>query len=346
MAGAGRTGETDDKDESGDHCESGLWSKCDTVRRQQHPCQAAVPAFLGEARRGPPRSDCTETRQRCLDLVTLRLTAPEERRRAFRRRGWSAVGAALALLLATSAGAADLSVEEVRAALARATPERPADLAGRNLRELDLSGLDFRGAHLAHADLFGAKLVGANLAGADLRFARLDLAWIMRADFTGANLGHASLFGPVVATGVAPPPASDAPRFAGADFSGARVIARLPGVDFKGARFAGAALGVDIKNQPMGQMRNDFSGADLSGADFAGADLNRAELAFAKLRGANLAGANLFGADLARADLSGADLAGADLTETDLDGTVLTGAKHLDAAKGLEKAINADKAVR
>ena len=270
-----------------------------------------------------------------------------------RRRGLAmALRALLAAILVTAAlpagpaAAADLSVAEVRAALEHATPSLPANLSGKDLRELDLSGLDFSHANLAHADLFGAKLVGANLSGADLRSARLDLAWIMRADFTGANLSGASMFGPVVAPTMAQPPASELPRFAGADFSGARVIARLAGCDLRQARFAGAQLGVDLKNQPMGQMRNDFSGADLSGADFSGADLNRAELAFANLAGANLTGANLLRADLAHADLRGAELTGADLTEADLDGAILTGAKDLAATKGLDHAVNAEKAVR
>jgi uncharacterized protein YjbI with pentapeptide repeats len=211
----------------------------------------------------------------------------------------------LALAIVTrGAGAADLSPEEVRAVLERASVEHPADFSGKNLSELDLSGFDFSHANLAGVDLFGAKLVGANLSGAKLSGARLDLAWIIRADFRGADLSQASLFGPVVATGMGTPPPGEAPRFAGADLSGARVIARLPGVDLRGARFVGARLGVDIKNQPMGQMRNDFSGADLTGSDLSGADVNRAVLAFARLRDANLSGANLFRARTSRVPIS------------------------------------------
>lgn len=265
---------------------------------------------------------------------------------ARRAAGRALLAVCLAVLPTAAGSAADLTAAEVRGALAQATPQHPADFSGKDLSKLDLSGLDLSHAKLAHADLFAAKLVGAKLVGADLRFARLDLAWIMRADFSGADLSHASLFGPVVALGLDPPPPGDAPRFAGADFTGARVIARFAGVDLRKARFVDARLGVDVQNQPMGQMRNDFTGADLSGAALAGADLNRAELAFAKLRGADLTRANLFRADLSRADLTGADLDGADLTEADLDGTVLTGVQHLDRAKGLDKALHADKAVR
>jgi len=42
-----------------------------------------------------------------------------------------------------------------------------------------------------------------------------------------------------------------------------------------------------MKNQSMGLMRTDLSGANLSGADFSGADLGRALLRFANLTGTN-----------------------------------------------------------
>ena len=247
---------------------------------------------------------------------------------------------------AHAADAADLTVEQVRTALAEATAGHAADFSGKNLSELDLSGLDFSHANLAGADLFGAKLVGAKFLGANLRGARLDLAWIMRTDFSGADLSKVSLFGPVVSTTMAAAPASEAPRFTGADLSGARIIARFNGIDMRGARFVGARLGVDLKNQPMGQMRNDFTSSDLTGADLSGADINRAVLAFAKLADANLTGAVLFRADLSGADLTGADVTGADLTEADLDGTVLKDVKGLAAAKGFDRANNREKAIR
>jgi uncharacterized protein YjbI with pentapeptide repeats len=139
---------------------------------------------------------------------------------------------------------------------------------------------------------------------------------------------------------------AEAPHFAGANFAGARIIARFNGFDLHGANFSGALMGVDLKNQPMGQMRNDLTGANLAGADFTGADLNRSVLAFANLRQAKLRQANLFRADLSGADLTGADLSGADLTEADLDGTVLVGVAGLDKVRGFDHAVHADKAVR
>ncbi len=72
---------------------------------------------------------------------------------------------------------------------------KPADLSGKSLENLDLSNLGFKRANLAGANLFGAKLVGSDLSGADLSGARLDLAWIMRANFSNADLSNASLLG-------------------------------------------------------------------------------------------------------------------------------------------------------
>ena len=57
------------------------------------------------------------------------------------------------------------------------------------------------------------------------------------------------------------------PIFAGANLSGVRMIADLPGADLRGADLSQANLGVDIKNQGMGQMRTDSSGAKLTGAN-------------------------------------------------------------------------------
>lgn len=243
-----------------------------------------------------------------------------------------------------AANAADLAADQVRDLLLQAKPGAPADLSGKDLSGLDLSGLDFKQANLAGANLFGAKLVGADLSGANLAGARLDAAWIMRANFTKANLSKASMFGPVVYSGLEVRPA-EAPTFAGADLSGARIIARLARVNLSGCNCAHAQMGVDMRNQPMGQMRVDLSGSNLDGANFSGADLNRAVLAFAKLRNARLDGANLTSADLSGADLTGADLANADLTAADLNEAILKDVKGLDAAGGLDQARNRNKAI-
>jgi len=82
----------------------------------------------------------------------------------------------LLMLAASPCGAADLSAQEVRAILAAATSDKPADLSGKSLEYLDLSNLDFKRANLLGATLFGAKLDGANLSSG--------------ANFTGAKNGR------------------------------------------------------------------------------------------------------------------------------------------------------------
>jgi uncharacterized protein YjbI with pentapeptide repeats len=230
-------------------------------------------------------------------------------------------------------------------AIRNAKPAQPPQLARRDLSGLDLTGLDFRKADLSSANLFGAKLVGANLSGTDLTGATLDAAWLMRANFAGANLARASLFGPVVypTLDVAP---DEAPNFENANLAGARIIARLNRVNLRGSDLSGARMGVDMRNQPMGQMRTDLSGADLSGAILAGADLNRAVITFAKLTGADLRKVNLFRADLSGSDLTGADLTGADVTEADLYGATMREVRGLDELVGFDKARNREKIVR
>jgi uncharacterized protein YjbI with pentapeptide repeats len=243
---------------------------------------------------------------------------------------WFGLGAALAQ-------AADLTAEEVRAIVAAASPSHPADLSGKSLKNLDLSGLDFKRANLSGTDLFGAKLDGADLSHADLSGARLDLAWIMRANFTGANLANASLFGLVVSSGLDTSPA-EAPVFKGANFAGARIIARLSRFDLSGANFTNAKMGADMRNQSMGLMRTDLSGADLAGANFAHADLSRALLRFANLRSADLRDAKLVGADFSGADLTGADLTHAEATDADFGGAVMTNVSGLDTVRGLTRS--------
>ena len=250
------------------------------------------------------------------------------------RTGKVLCSACVSLLLTISfAQATDFSAEQVRAILAAAAPDKVVDLSGKDLENLDLSNVDFKRANLSAANLFGAKLDSANLSGTNLSAARLDLAWIMRADFTNADLSRASLLGLVVSSGLGFSP-GEAPVFSGANFSGARIVARLNRLDLRGANFTEAKLGADMKNQSMGLMRTDLSGADLSGANFSKADLSRALMRFANLTGANLAGAQLCGADLSGADLTGADFADADAVDADFGGATLINVRGLDTLKG------------
>jgi uncharacterized protein YjbI with pentapeptide repeats len=134
------------------------------------------------------------------------------------------------------AQSADFSAAQVRAIIAVATADKPADLSGKSLENLDLSNLDFRRANLSGANLFGTKLDSADLSGANLSGAKLDLSWIMRANFTSADLSNASLLGLVVSSGL-DISLAEAPIFKGAKFSGARIIARLSRFDLMNVAF-------------------------------------------------------------------------------------------------------------
>jgi uncharacterized protein YjbI with pentapeptide repeats len=76
------------------------------------------------------------------------------------------------------------------------------------------------------------------------------------------------------------------------------------------------------------------------------ANMKRAVLWFAKFTGADLNGASFADADLSRADFSGADIAGADFTHADLDGANFVGAVGIAEAKGLDQAVNLERALR
>ena len=75
---------------------------------------------------------------------------------------------------------------------------RGKDLSGINLRSAKLSGLDLTGASLeradlAYADLSGATLSDVNLRNARLSGARLANALLSETDFSGADLSYADL---------------------------------------------------------------------------------------------------------------------------------------------------------
>src|SRR5215472_8857385 len=156
----------------------------------------------------------------------------------------------------------------------------------------------------------------------------------MRANFSGADLSNASLLSLIVSSGLTNSMA-EAPVFKGAKFAGAHIIARLSRFDLSGADFTGARMAPDLRNQSMGLMRTDLSGANLAGANFTSADLSFALMSFANLTGAVLRGANLAGADLAGADLTGADLTDTDATGADLRRAILANTRGLDTVKGL-----------
>jgi len=244
---------------------------------------------------------------------------------------------------------ADFTVRQITSALFKAKPGERLDYSHHILTYLDLAGLDFKGAKLAHSDLYGTDFTGANLKGSDLSHTRLNRSVLIRADLSGADLTGATIFRPTVYSDLSANLA-DAPRFAGANLTGIRVMANLSGADFRGANMTKADFS-PLESRP-GQgtitslMKNVLKSCDFSGAELKGANFDRADLTFSRFVGADLKGANLAKTDLSKTDLTGADLTGADLTHANLYGAILTGAKGLDTVKGLATAINLDKATR
>ena len=116
----------------------------------------------------------------------------------------------------------------------------------------------------------------------------------------------------------------------------------MSAADLSGARHGApamptASMGPTARRADLGEPLLQARRRDL-------ADLSRAKLDFAVLRDANLSGALLVGADLAGADFSGATLAGADLAQADVSAARFKDAKGLDAAKGWDRVVNADRA--
>lgn len=191
-----------------------------------------------------------------------------------------------------------------------------ANLAGRDLRGLDLqsvsfveanlTGVNLRGANLREADFSGAQLVGANLRNTDLTDAQM-----IGADMTRANLNESLL--------------------KGADLSGAILSeADLTGLDLtetvvNGASFSKAKLtGVQLQNANLTGI--DFSSSNLSGADFTNANLSGSRLSQADVSGAQLINSLLVGGWLNQTNLTGADLSGANLVGSQIIGGRLTSA--------------------
>lgn len=244
---------------------------------------------------------------------------------------------------------ADFSVRDMASALFKAKPGEAPDYSNHDLTYLDLSGLNFKGAKLAKSNLYGADFTGANLRGTDMSGSRLDRATLIRADFSGANLSGASILRPTIYTDLSENIA-DAPRFAGANLTGVRVMANMSGADFHGADLTDANFTPRESRAGQGTLstlaKNLLKSCDFTKAIMRGAHFDHAVMTFSKFAGADLKGAILSDTDLSRADFSGADLTDADLTGADLDGATLLGVKGLDTVKGLSTALNFDKTIR
>lgn len=242
--------------------------------------------------------------------------------------------------------AGEMTAREITEMFFKADGRGTIDLSKKDLTFLDLSDINFKGATLEGSDLHGAVLTDSNLQGANLKGTRLNLATLTRTNFTEANLEGASLLRAAFTASPDPRP-RDTPVFVRANLKGARIHSRLDYTDFTGADLTGAQFGPeDPKNELLLTARTVLTGANFTGAKMSGASVPNSLLRFARFAGADLTGADFTGTDLARADLTGADVSGANFTRTNLYGTVLTGVIGLDTAKGLDQAIDYDKATR
>jgi uncharacterized protein YjbI with pentapeptide repeats len=245
---------------------------------------------------------------------------------------------------APASALARLDSAAVKAKLAAATAEHPADFSKADLSGLNLNGVDFKRANLTGARLVGTKLVGANLftvdltdavlSDADLTKANLDGTVLRRANFRGANLQGASLFATII----------ESADLRNANLSGARIIGYLRGAKLGGASLRHANAGADPGNQSMGVMRATFVSADLSGADLSDANLFKADLSHANLTNAKLIRTNLMNADLIQTDLTRSNLTGAKLAKANIDEAIFTQAVGVDRIQGLDQTRNREKA--
>jgi uncharacterized protein YjbI with pentapeptide repeats len=132
-------------------------------------------------------------------------------------------------LMALSPGlghAADITVREIASAIHAAANAQPVIFTSRDMSGLDLAGLNFQAATLDKVNLNGADLTGTNLSGADLTEASLDRTTLIKTDLRGAKLSGARMTMPAVST-TFDIDATDAPNFAGADLSHARILVRF-----------------------------------------------------------------------------------------------------------------------
>lgn len=260
------------------------------------------------------------------------------------RRALCGLPAVLLFWQFVPAAAADLSARQVTEMFYKARTGTPVDLSGKDLSFLDLAGVDFKGALLSGANLYGVDLKTANLKGSQLAGVRLDRAAIEGTDFSGANLERASMLRPSVYTRLGINSAK-APKFAGANLRHIRLTAMMDGADFRGADLTGARMGpheprADISSMPSSWLR----GCDFSGAKMIGADLMWAKLSFSRFVGADVREVNFSGADLSMTDFSGADVRGANFGGADLDGARFDGVRGWEEAKGIDAAVNVNRA--
>src|SRR5258708_18478964 len=121
--------------------------------------------------------------------------------------------AMMLLAVGASARAAELTVQQISVALAKASASNPVNFSHRDLSYLDLSELEFKHADLSGANLYGADLSRADLSGVKLAGANLDHTLIIGANFAGADLTEVSLLD-AVAYSALDVSTAEAPNFA------------------------------------------------------------------------------------------------------------------------------------
>jgi uncharacterized protein YjbI with pentapeptide repeats len=258
----------------------------------------------------------------------------------------AAVFAATVLLSSGAALGADLTAREVTQLLFKSQGQGMVDLSKKDLTFLDLSGIDFKQASFEGSDLHGVVFSDSNLSGANLKGVTLNLATLTRTNLSNANLEGASLLRVAYTASMDPRP-SETPSFKGANLRGARLHSRLDYTDFTGADLSGAKFGPeDPKNELLLTARPVMNGANFTGAKLTKAAVRHTWLRFARFVEADARDADFTGSDLTNADFTGADVTGADFSETNLYGANFSGALGLDTAKGLDRAVDFNKAMR
>lgn len=237
--------------------------------------------------------------------------------------------AAIVLIAAIPALAAEITVREIVSALFATQPGQSADFSGKDLSGLDLAGTDFKGARLDGAKLFGADLTDANLSGASLVRVTLDRSTLIRANFSKADLSEATLLLPAAYMNDATSKV-EAPSFEGVVAHRLRVTGLFWSVNLRGADLTEADFSSSAKNfrehGNANTKRTSCRSCDFSGAKLVRANLTHTSMRFSAFAGADLSGADLSYADFTKTDLSGVNLTGAKLVGTNFEGANLEGA--------------------
>jgi len=179
-----------------------------------------------------------------------------------------------------------------------------ANMRGRNLTGVDLSGRSFVEASLRGAILTGANLSGIDLRAADLAEARLDDANLSGAKLAGASFARAQLH---------------RTNLSGADLVAANFTAAISeGIDLTDAKLDGAILRdanfrqghftraslQDANLRGITAVDADFGAVNLASADCRDANFDRCRFKDSILNGTNFRGAKMGGVDLHASDFS------------------------------------------